>query len=107
MFLIGPPGPYARRLANTFSTLVNKPVEYVSLHRDVGEADLKQGREIRPGGTLDYVDSAAVRAAKHGSILVLDGIERCERGVLPTLNNLLENREIVSGVHRKVLSPGR
>lgn len=37
-----------------------------------------------------------MRAAKLGHILVLDGIERCERGVLPILNNLLENREIVS-----------
>ncbi|KAM0790964.1 hypothetical protein ACM66B_004269 [Microbotryomycetes sp. NB124-2] len=94
MFLIGAPGPYARRLANTFARLLNKPIEFVALHRDVGEADLKQGREIRAGGSLEYVDSAAVRAAKAGSILVLDGIERCERGVLPTLNNLLENREI-------------
>ncbi|KAK4055403.1 hypothetical protein OIO90_003241 [Microbotryomycetes sp. JL221] len=94
MFLIGAPGPYARRLANTFASLLNKPIEFVALHRDVGEADLKQSREIRRGGSLEYVDSAAVRAAKLGSILVLDGIERCERGVLPTLNNLLENREI-------------
>lgn len=69
----------------------------VSLHRDVGESELKQGREIRAGGQLVYVDSAACRAAKSGAILVLDGIERCERGVLPILNNLLENRSVVFG----------
>lgn len=94
IFLYGPPGVYARRLALTYCSMINSTFEYVSLHRDVGEAELKQGREIREGGRLEYVDSAAVRAAKNGSILILDGIERAERGVLPILNNLLENREI-------------
>lgn len=44
--------------------------------------------------TSFYVDQAAVRAAIHGRILVLDGIEKAERNVLPILNNLLENREM-------------
>jgi hypothetical protein len=53
------------------------------LHRDVGETELKQGREIRTGGNLVYVDSAAVRAVKHGRILILEGIEKAERGIMP------------------------
>lgn len=76
MFLYSPPGPYARRLALTFAHLLNKPYEIVALHRDVGESELKQGREIRQGGKLVYTDSSAVRAAKNGSLLILDGIER-------------------------------
>lgn len=40
------------------------------------------------------MDQAAVRAAINGRILVLDGIEKAERNVLPILNNLLENREM-------------
>ena len=35
-----------------------------------------------------------VRAALQGRVLVLDALERAERNVLPTLNNLLENREM-------------
>jgi midasin (ATPase involved in ribosome maturation) len=35
-----------------------------------------------------------VRAAVEGRILVLEGIEKAERNVLPILNNLLENREM-------------
>jgi MoxR-like ATPase len=54
---------------------------------------LKQRRELQ-GSTSFYVDQAAVRAAIHGRILVLDGIEKAERNVLPILNNLLENREM-------------
>jgi hypothetical protein len=63
--------------------LINLEYEYIALHRDVGETELKQGREIRSGGNLTYVDSAAVRAVKHGRLLILEGIERAERGIMP------------------------
>ncbi|KAH8990895.1 AAA domain-containing protein [Lactarius hatsudake] len=94
IFLLSQPGPYARRLALTFCSLLNAEYEYISLHRDVGETELKQGREIRDGGNLMYVDSAAVRAVKTGRILIIEGIEKAERGIMPVLNNLLENREM-------------
>ncbi|KAH7919391.1 hypothetical protein BV22DRAFT_1199497 [Leucogyrophana mollusca] len=94
LFLVSQPGPYARRLAMTFASIINAEYEYIALHRDVGETELKQGREIRSGGNLVYVDSAAVRAAKHGRLLILEGIEKAERGIMPVLNNLLENREM-------------
>ena len=68
-------------------------IEYVALSKDVTDADLKQRRELSKG-TSYYVDQAAVRAAIHGRILILDGIEKAERNVLPILNNLLENREM-------------
>lgn len=35
-----------------------------------------------------------MRAATEGRILVLEGLEKAERNVLPVLNNLLENREM-------------
>ena len=53
------------------------------MHRDIGETELKQGREIRDGGNLVYVDSAAVRAVKTGRILIIEGIEKAERGIMP------------------------
>lgn len=37
---------------------------------------------------------SAVRAAIEGRVLVLEGVEKAERNVLPVLNNLLENREM-------------
>ena len=37
---------------------------------------------------------SAVRAAVNGRILIIEGIEKAERNVLPVLNNLLENREM-------------
>ncbi|KAM0756043.1 hypothetical protein T439DRAFT_283415 [Meredithblackwellia eburnea MCA 4105] len=94
IFLLSPPSPLPRRLIHTYLALTKTPYEHIMLHRDTGESELKQGRELRVGGRLEFVDGPAVRAAKVGGVLVLEGIERCERGVLPILNNLLENREI-------------
>ena len=93
MFLIGSPGPERRRLAFRFAEILNREVEYLPITRDTSESDLKQRRELRGGGVA-FVDQAPVRAALHGRLLIIDGIERAERNVLPTLNNLLENREM-------------
>jgi len=48
-----------------------------------------------------------VRAAVHGRVLVLEGIEKAERNVLPLLNNLLENREMQLDDGRFLVSPSR
>ena len=40
------------------------------------------------------MNQAAVRAALKGRVLILEGVEKAERNVLPLLNNLLENREM-------------
>ncbi|XP_030874342.1 von Willebrand factor A domain-containing protein 8 [Leptonychotes weddellii] len=93
VFLIGPPGPLRRSIAMQYLELTKREVEYIALSRDTTETDLKQRREIR-GGTAFYVDQCAVRAATEGRTLILEGLEKVERNVLPVLNNLLENREM-------------
>jgi MoxR-like ATPase len=101
MMLVGPPGAgacYRRRLALSYAELTRKQVEVLTLSSDLTESDLKQRRELveaADGQTaVQFMDQAPVRAAKHGRLLVLDGLEKAERNVLPTLNNLLENREM-------------
>ena len=50
---------------------------------------------INYGPKLDIsIFQSAVKAASEGRVLVLEGIEKAERNVLPVLNNLLENREM-------------
>lgn len=90
VFLLSPPGPYARRLALTFAALLQLPYELVSLHRDVGEADLLQTRNLEGGRSLVYHDGPVVRAMTQGSLLILEGTQRAERNLLPLLNNILE-----------------
>ena len=104
-FLVGPPSPLRRRLALAYCELAGRSVEVLTLSvhvniqnqgvfiafcrsQDTTEADLKQRREIVNGSAV-YFDQAPVRAALEGRILILDGIEKAERNVLPTLNNLL------------------
>ncbi|WAR13710.1 VWA8-like protein [Mya arenaria] len=106
VFLIGPPGPVRRQLAMMYLELTKREGEYVSLSRDTTEADLKQRREIK-AGTAFYLDQAAVRAAVEGRVLVLEGIEKAERNVLPVLNNLLENREMQLEDGRFLVAPDR
>lgn len=93
IFLIGAPTPIRRWLSFLFCEITQQECEYVALSRDTTEADLKQRREIVNKGIV-WKDQAPVRAAIFGRILIIDGIEKCERNVLPVLNNLLENREM-------------
>ena len=98
--------------------MANWEVETLTLTKDTSEADIKQRREIVDGRSYHtlsiylcpilstnllhipfrrsvvFVDQAPVRAAIFGRLLLLDGIDKAERNVLPTLNNLLENREM-------------
>lgn len=94
--LLGPPelANDRRSLAFLYASLLEREVEYVSLSRDTSDADLKQRKEVVQGGRTAYIDQAPVRAAINGRLLILDGLEKAERNVLPTLNNLLENREM-------------
>ncbi|XP_068602140.1 von Willebrand factor A domain-containing protein 8 [Brachionichthys hirsutus] len=106
VFLIGPPGPLRRSIAMQYLELTKREVEYVALSRDTTESDLKQRREIR-SGTAYYLDQCAVRAATEGRVLVLEGLEKAERNVLPVLNNLLENREMQLEDGRFLMAAGR
>ncbi|KAM8786530.1 von Willebrand factor A domain-containing protein 8 [Rhynchonycteris naso] len=106
VFLIGPPGPLRRSIAMQYLELTRREVEYIALSRDTTETDLKQRREIR-AGTAFYIDQCAVRAATEGRTLVLEGLEKAERNVLPVLNNLLENREMQLDDGRFLMSAER
>eukprot|EP00512_Aurantiochytrium_limacinum_P012667 CAMPEP_0171569504 /NCGR_PEP_ID=MMETSP0961-20121227/2381_1 /TAXON_ID=87120 /ORGANISM="Aurantiochytrium limacinum, Strain ATCCMYA-1381" /LENGTH=1133 /DNA_ID=CAMNT_0012123801 /DNA_START=78 /DNA_END=3479 /DNA_ORIENTATION=- len=106
MFLMGSPGPARRWLALRYGEVTQREIEYVSISRDTTESDLKQRREIVKGSAL-FVDQAPVRAALHGRLLIIDGIEKAERNVLPTLNNLLENREMQLEDGRFLMDPKR
>lgn len=106
MCIMGSPGPAMRWLVLLYSCVTHREVRIVTLNRDVNESDLKQRREIR-GGTLVYEDQSVVTAAKEGQILVLEGLERVERNVLPVINNLLENREMHLENGASLIQPAR
>ncbi|EFC37159.1 predicted protein [Naegleria gruberi] len=106
MFLIGHYGELKRHLAFTYCQLARRSVEYVCITKDTSEHDFKQRREIETGSAF-YVDQAAVRAAKNGSVLILEGIEKADLNILPILNNLMENREMALESGTMLISPQR
>ncbi|CAE8599856.1 unnamed protein product, partial [Polarella glacialis] len=110
VLLLGPPGALRRQLALRFCELQGREAEVLTITRDTTEADLKQRRELSRDGTgarTTYSDSAPVRCAMFGRVLILDGLEKAERNVLPTLNNLLENREMGLDDGRLLVPPKR
>ena len=48
-----------------------------------------------------------MESALEGRVLVLEGVEKAERNVLPVLNNLLENREMQLDDGRLIVAPQR
>ncbi len=93
VFLLSPPGPYARRLCLTFASLIQLPFEYVSFHRDVGEAELLQTRSLSAGGNLVFEDGPVIRAMKNGHLSSSKASKRPSVVLTPIINNILENRE--------------
>ncbi|KAJ1450677.1 AAA domain-containing protein [Pelagophyceae sp. CCMP2097] len=94
MLLLCAPGPLARGVVARFCAAHRREAEYVSVSRDTAASDLKQRRELAAGANTLWVDGPAVRAAKSGRVLVLEGVQSAEPNVLSVLNNLLEHREM-------------
>ena len=106
VFLVSEGGPLCRWLALHYCAVEDKTFQYLSLTRDTCESDLKQRREIVKGHSI-FTDQAVLQAALNGDILILEGLEKAERNVLPVLNNLLENREMALEDGRFLLAPNR
>lgn len=107
LLIVNTGGPLARWLMLHYAATRERPLQYVALTRDTTDSDLKQRRELKAGGQSDWADQPVVQAAVHGRLLVLEGLDKAERNVLPVLNNLLENRELPLDDGRWLVPPNR
>ena len=71
IFLVGMHGPLRRWLALLFCEKAGREMEYLALTADTTESDLKQRREILPGGSSVYFDQSAVSVAMGGKVLFM------------------------------------
>jgi len=101
VFLVGHAGPLKRLLAKIYTSARRQPqqahtcpYEYYYITEQTTDADMKQRKELI-NGTMVFVDQCIVRAAKHGKVLILEGVENAERNVLSLLNGILEERKMV------------
>ncbi|KAJ1564133.1 von Willebrand factor A domain-containing protein 8, partial [Nowakowskiella sp. JEL0078] len=95
--LLGPKSCGKTALLSYFFAFLNLTAEYIPLHKDVTTRELLQRRNTDDRGNTVWVDSALLTAMKLGHVVVLDSIERLRKGVLSSLQRLLEDREVSGG----------
>lgn len=84
--LIGPKGSGKSILIAEIARLLNQSIEPMALYQDMTARDFVQQRTTTPTGDTIWRDSALIRAAKNGSIAVLDGIHRIHNSTISILD---------------------
>jgi MoxR-like ATPase len=80
--LVGPKGCGKSLIIDQFASLLNYPIEYFVLYKDLSARELLQQ------------NTPLVQAAIHGRLLVLDGINRLNNDTLVSLQRLIQDREL-------------
>ena len=79
LLLLGRQGVGKNKLTDKMLQLLNAEREYVQLHRDTTVGSLTYA-PVLEAGVIRYEDSALVRAARHGRVLVVDEADKAPGG---------------------------
>lgn len=104
LLLIGNQGVGKNKIVDRFLQLLNRPREYIQLHRDTTVQTLTLQPTVRDG-VIVYEDSPLVRALKLGHILVVDEADKAPAHVVCVLKTLLESGEMLLSDGRRVILP--
>ncbi|KAL7742632.1 hypothetical protein ACLKA6_002000 [Drosophila palustris] len=74
--------------------LLNQSSEPMMLYEDMNSRDLLQQRVTNTEGDTIWQDSPLVRAAKNGSVVILNGLHRIHRSTAVVLQRILHDREL-------------
>lgn len=86
--LIGTKGSGKSILVSQIANLLNQSIEPMVLYQDMTARDFVQQRTTTPTGDTVWRDSPLIRAAKKGTIAVLDGIHRIHNSTISILHRL-------------------
>lgn len=92
--LIGPRGSGKSMLIRQIAKLLKQNIEPMVLYQDMTARDFVQQRTTTAIGDTVWRDSPLIRAAKTGSIAILDGIHRIHSSTISVLHRLVHDREI-------------
>ncbi|XP_055911118.1 von Willebrand factor A domain-containing protein 8 [Eupeodes corollae] len=106
LLLVGNQGVGKNKLIDKLLQLMNKPREYLQLHRDTTVHSLTVQSTLRDGQVV-YEDSPLVKAVKNGNILVIDEADKAPVNVTCILRTLVENGEMILSDGRKIVPAGR
>lgn len=84
--LVGPRGSGKSMLVSEIARLLHMTCEPMVLYQDMTTRDFLQQRTTTASGNTVWRDSALVRAAKTGSIAILDGIHRMHSSTISILH---------------------
>ena len=104
LLLMGNQGVGKNKITDRFLQLLNRPREYIQLHRDTTVQSLTQQPSVKDG-LVKYEDSPLVTAVKTGSVLVIDEADKAPIHVTCVLKTLIENGEMVLSNGARIVPP--
>lgn len=102
LLLVGNQGVGKNKIADRLLQLLNRPREYIQLHRDTTVQSLTVQPTVKDGIVV-YEDSPLVKAVKHGHVLVVDEADKAPTHVTCILKTLVENGEMILSDGRRIV----
>ena len=103
LLLVGNQGVGKNKIVDRLMQLLNRPREYIQLHRDTTVQTLTQQPSVE-NGQIVYHPSPLVRALESGSILVVDEADKAPTHVTSILKNLVESGDMILADGRRVVA---
>lgn len=91
MLLVGNQGVGKNKIVDHMLQKINKPCEYVQLHRDTTVQSLITESKV-VSGKLEIGDSALIRALKTGTVLMLDEVDKAPTHITAILKSLVDKQ---------------
>lgn len=101
ILLVGNQGVGKNKVADRLLQLMNRPREYIQLHRDTTVQSLTQSPSV-VDGVVVYEDSPLVKAVKLGHVLTVDECDKAPTHVTCILKTFVENGEMILSDGRKI-----
>lgn len=102
LLLVGNQGVGKNKIVDRFLQLLNRPREYIQLHRDTTVQTLTVQPTVKDG-ILVYEDSPLVKAIKNGHVLVIDEADKAPTHVTCILKSLVESGHMILSDGRKIV----
>lgn len=101
LLLVGNQGVGKNKIADRLLQLMNRPREYIQLHRDTTVQSLTTQPSV-VDGIVVYEDSPLVKAVRLGHVLVVDEADKAPTHVTCILKTFVENGEMILSDGRKI-----
>ncbi|CAG7731784.1 unnamed protein product [Allacma fusca] len=105
LLLVGNQGVGKNKLVDQLLYLLNRPREYIQLHRDTTVQALTVQQKV-VDGVVSFEDSPLVRAAREGHVIVIDEADKAPTHVTCILKTLAESGEMVLSDGRRIVPQG-